>query len=157
MKSSELKKVNVKQLKTNKMKTMKNNENLVNNSNQILPTIKDGDFEIKVPSKKWLDDYMINNIQYSLITMVESSIDKILEGLEEEIQEMWSDCDYRLNFPYQSLEEILDYYNKEYLDESDSELISKLKRYLREERTKLYNVRKDWSKEEIEFEEYITR
>lgn len=34
MKSSELKKVNVKQLKTNKMKTKKTNENLLNNGNQ---------------------------------------------------------------------------------------------------------------------------
>ena len=157
MSTTEVEKVNVKQLKTNKMKTTKNNEVLVNNSNQIPSTIQDGDFKIKVPSKKWLDDYMKNNIQYGLITRVESSIDKILGDFEEEIQKMWSDCDYRLNFPYQSLDEILEYYHNEYLDELDSDLIFKLKRYLKEKRTKLYNVRKDWGTEEIEFEEFITR
>lgn len=139
------------------MKEQTNEMGLENSSNQIPSTIQDGNLEIKVPSKKWLDDYMKNNIQYGLITRIEFSLDKILGDFEEEIQEMWIDCDYRLNFPYQSLNGILEYYGNEYLDELDSCLIFKLKRYLKEERTKIINVINDWSKDEIEFEEFITR
>lgn len=138
------------------MKEQTNEMELENRSNEIPTIIQDGDFEIKVPSKKWLDDYMINGIQSGLIFMIECSIEKILGDFEEEIKELWSDCDYRKNFPYKSLDEVLDYYQDEYFDELDSELIFKLKRYLKKERTKLWNVRNNWSKEEMEFEEYIS-
>jgi|ETNmetMinimDraft_26_1059896.scaffolds.fasta_scaffold33284_2 hypothetical protein len=133
------------------------NESTVKNSTGLIPsTIQDGNWTIKVPSKKWLDDYMINGIQTGMIHMIEFSIEKVLEEFEQEIEDMWSDCDYRLNFPYQNLDNVLEYYNREYLDELDSELIYRLKRYLKEESRRLYDVRKNWSPEEKEFEEYIT-
>ena len=52
MKSSKLKKVNVKKLKTNKMKRKTTNENLVNNSNQTQIVKKQNSNELKINRMK---------------------------------------------------------------------------------------------------------
>jgi hypothetical protein len=139
------------------MLTERKTEDLMNEMTDPLnPINMDGKLFIH-PSYVWYDEYMEYSIKCGLLSKLEESIDSMLDEFRTDMDDCFHDIDYQSeNFPFQSKEKVLKYFDEEYMDVLDSELVYQIKRSIRKLWNTIPNPLYKLNKKEQEFHENLT-